>query len=182
MSKHVSGDLLALYAGGDLPVREARTVADHVRECAACRAALAGFEEMRRLLSISFQEPAPRDVCEVRQRVISNLPGPSRANRWVWALAAAALVVIASVFALRRQQPPTASEVPLVAQLAPPLIVAAPRLPLLPAIHHARRKPQAGLRSVALITRADEPPLIRITTADRNVVILWESNTKGEKE
>jgi hypothetical protein len=96
--------------------------------------------------------------------------------------AAAALVLIASVFALRRQQAPRPSEVQLVAQLPPPLVMVAPRLSLAAAVHHARRRPQAGLRSVALITRADQPPLIRMITADPKVVILWESNTKGEKE
>jgi anti-sigma factor RsiW len=185
MSKHVSEDRLALYLSGDLPVREANGVADHLRNCADCQASLTAFEEMRNLLGCSQAEPELCDLYEVRQRVTSQLVSQATAKRWVWGVAGgmigvAALLVL--LFAVR--EPPRRTDgVQLVAQLPLRVTLPAPRLIEIATLHrHVTRTRPAGLRSVALITRANEPALIRMKTADPNVVILWESNKEGENE
>lgn len=179
MSEHISDGRLALYAGGDLPSCDVTTVARHLRDCARCRAALTAFEETRNLLIALHGEPETRHVYEVHQRVTSRLHAVSGRKRWAWALAAAAVVALA-IFGLR-ERPKTTDSMNVVAQLPSPP-APAPVIRSVPAVYRIEHRRKAGLRSVALITRADQPTLIRIRTADPNVVILWESNTKGETE
>ena len=180
MSGHVSENRLALYASGDLPVSEAARVAGHLRDCMQCRGALGAFEEARSFLIASAGDPDPRDLHEIRQRVASRLRIARPEKGWAFGFAGIAAAIILLVFGIGHQRK-TTNEVNVVAQLPPPP-VPAPVIRIVPATHRAVRKPRAGLRSVALITRTDKPPLIRMTTADPSVVILWESNGEGEKE
>lgn len=184
MSKHVSQDRLALYAGGDLSIREANAVADHLSGCAECRTALAEFEEMRNLVTSSCREPELLDLYEVRERVNSRLAAAEGRKHWMWGLAGAAAMasVLVSLFIIR-QQPQKSDPVQLAAQPPSPLMLPPPRLTELPIMHRgAMPHLKPGVRSVALITRAEEPPLIRMTTTDPNVVILWQSNKEEENE
>ncbi len=178
MSAHVTENQLALYAGGDLDPVEAGAVAAHLGECEACRASLAAFEQLETLLKMSFAEPEADELSAVRRKIREKLSRKHqrRGWKWAWAAAAAAVAVVTSLVSFESRAPK--AEVPVVAQVPPPPV---PAMRFVETPHLERtgerreRRSQAGLHTVALITRADAPPLIRMTTADPNVVILWQS-------
>ena len=101
-------------------------------------------------------------------------------RHWQWASYAAGVAAVAAlIFTLVEHKPnPVLRPALVLARLTPREI---PRLET-PQVRTAvaRRRParhrSAGIRSVDLIARADQPPLIRMTTLDPNVVILWQSN------
>ena len=187
MSEHIPEHRLALYAGRDVSEKEAAAIDTHMRDCAGCRDALDRFENLRDLLACSYPEPEPSDLREVRKRVTRETERGVGGNFWPWLLAAtaAAALFFVSLLGIRQRHPPISAPVPAVQFTALPVMPAQPVMEI-PALQNiARRalpKREAAIRSVALITRANEPPLIRMTTADRNVVILWESNNEEENE
>ena len=187
MIEHVSDERLALYAGGDTTEREASAISQHLRSCEECRSAMAAFENVRDLLACSYGEPEPSDLCEIRQRIARETERAAGGNRWAWLLAgtAAAALVLISLAGIRQQRPASKTPVPAIQLIAPPIMPAPPLVEIPTLRNIARRtvrKREAAIRSVALITRANEPSLIRMTTADPNVVILWESNNEEENE
>lgn len=179
MTEHIADERLSLYATEDLVPEEQRSVAAHVEACAKCRTTVAEFRETQRFLNDSLADPGAADLLAVREGVSERLRQPrNAARRWAWGLAAAAAMLAFLIAALRFESHPAMPPRPslAVARLAPPK-EALSRPAEVPVSHtrHARHR-DAGIRSVALITRAHQPPVIKMTTADPNVVILWQSN------
>jgi hypothetical protein len=177
-SEHIREERLALCASGDLS-----DIEQHLSGCAVCQQVLAEFEQTRELLANSRCEPAEEDLQEVRTRVMSRLEKQARTEhrlRWSAGVAAAAAIFALCLFHLNPSQPTTVS------------LPSAPRRPMPPATEQiARSAPDAkrktihvhcvetpGLRSVALIARADGTSLIKMTTTDPNVVILLPSEER----
>lgn len=190
MTAHTSEEQLSLYAAGDLDAAAADTVLQHVSACKSCRAQLDEFRDTLRVLASSFTESSAEDLSAFRAGLMKRLQQPSRKSTgWMWGLAAAA-AMLALVLLLPRNERrpavhgPEASVLSAVAPLPQPVVqLAVPRLE--PAVsRHTRRRQQsdAGIRSVAMITHPNQPALIRMTTADPNVVILWQPDTALKDE
>jgi cell division septation protein DedD len=180
MMEHIADEQLSLYAAGDLAAAERQLVAVHVEACSDCRNTVAEFREMHRFVSESLSDPETEDLLQVREGVAEKLQRrQSGLRRWPWGLAAVAAMLAFLIATLRFESHPAMAPepVPTIAHLTPP--EQAPLRPAEPApvhtVRHVRHR-DAGIRSVALITRANEPPVIKMTTADPNVVILWQSN------
>lgn len=182
MMEHIREEQLALYATGDLAPNDATAVASHAQDCEACQATLARFRETQALVTSALLDPAADELFEVRAGIRMRLQ--KRRNWAGWTAAAAAAVVALILFGFENR-PITVPEPALpVAQLAPPEV---PHLEIPQLRTAVLQKPrvrhrEAGIRSVDLIARADQPMLIKMRTADPNVVILWQSNEGVKNE
>ncbi len=179
MMEHIREEQLALYATGDLAPHVEGSVAAHVRSCESCRAIVIGFRDAQSFVASALMDPSANELADVRERVNARLQ-ERRGGHWRWAgWSAAAAAVVALIFIGIENKPAAAPEPVLpVAQLKPPDVpqLEVPQLRTA-VLHRPRvRHRDAGIRSVDLIARADQPPLIKMTTADPNVVILWQSN------
>ena len=182
MSSHPSEEAVALYASGDLEAGELNSIAEHVRDCAGCRECVARFQQVAGVLASDAGEPSAEDLLDVRQRVMRTLESTRRQRisfRWAAAVAAlAALVVL-----LRHREHPAAEihSVPAtVATVRAPAPAPAVKAAAVVVRHRARLR-APGLRSVALVTRRGEEPLIKIATTDPKVVILLQPDTQDNE-
>lgn len=179
--EHIREEQLALFATGDLALNETSATAAHVQACETCQALVAGFRDVQDFVSSALLDPPADELVEVRDRMRMKL----RARRsWTgWAVTAAAAVAL--VLIGTENKPITEPQpVPPVAQLKP---LEVPHLPIpqlsTVVLHRPRvRHQNAGIRSIDLIARADQPMLIKMTTADPNVMILWQSNEGVKNE
>ena len=182
MMEHIHEEQLALYATGDLAPGIEAAVAAHVQGCESCQATVAGFRATQSLLVSALIEPAADELVEVRERVSTRL----RERRWWvgWTVAAAAAIALVTMF-ITFEHKPTVVPKPASIVTYVPVYRIAPKPPPMPApvLHkpHVRHR-DVGMRSVALVARADQPPVFRIATADPNVVILWQSNEGMKNE
>ncbi|HEX3681234.1 MAG TPA: hypothetical protein VHU83_01745 [Bryobacteraceae bacterium] len=179
MTSHPGEDALALYSSGDLEAGDLRSMAEHVRGCAECRACLAQLQRVDGILAAMASEPSAEDLLEVRQRVMCALERTrKRRAGFEWAAAVAALAAL--IVLLPHRERPPAEIPPVPARVAP---VHAPA-PAPKAVAVVRRRPRLlapGLRSVALVTRPGEEPLIKIATSDPNIVILLPPDTQKDE-
>jgi hypothetical protein len=191
MNGHVSEEVLALYVSGDLPHDQNTVIGEHLSSCGQCRTSLSEFNQAHSLLAEAFREPVWDDLTELRQRIAGRVRARrSTQKQWIWWLSGAAAMVL--LFFLGVHRPP---EVAYRAPVNTTAHVTKPRnpAPAPPEPHpsprtraemvRVKRRPVApGIRSVALITRADQPPVIRISTTDPNVIILWQSDEGTERK
>jgi len=104
--------LLTLYAGHDLDERREHLVATHLQTCTACTAAVADYREAREFLR-GLTPPAVSDdvYSEIRNSVWRRIEAESRPSlfqsmavwfrpQFVWTTAAAALLIMVSVFGI----------------------------------------------------------------------------------
>ena len=159
--------LLALYAGGDLPEREARKVEAHLRSCPACRELAEVLTASQAALhSLRDEVLDASRLAEVRRRVMDRVgsarPAWVYAFRW-WQAVPVGLAAAVLVFVLypRPEIPPPPAP-PVVAE-APPPEVPKP-VPVRPM---AAEPPQ-------------EPLLVKMFTDDPDVVIYWLIEPKGD--
>jgi len=191
MNGHISEEMLALYLSGDLPQGQSGEVGEHLSGCGECRASLSEFNQAQSLLKETFREPAWEDLVDLRQSVANRLRTrrPSQ-KQWIWWLSAAAAMILLLFFSTR-QAPKVAhraavntahiTKPPNRVPPAPP--EPSPRPQAQTEMVRVKRRPVApGIRSVALITRADQPTVIRISTTDPNVIILWQSDEGTERK
>ncbi|MGH9378622.1 MAG: zf-HC2 domain-containing protein [Terriglobia bacterium] len=105
----VDKEQLFAYSGRMLDPREETRVKTHLSVCASCRDLLAGFEKLDSVLGEwKPVEPSPWFDARTRARVASDAAARPRIflpgfgwKRWAGVAAAAVLVVVASVVALR---------------------------------------------------------------------------------
>jgi anti-sigma factor RsiW len=185
MMEHICEEQLALYAAGDLAPDETNTVAGHVQHCQICHAVVAGFRETQSFLASSLIDPPADELSVVRERIRLKLR-QRRGAHWRWAsYAAGVAAAIALMFTAIGLKPAvTPQPAPVVARFVPPEAphVEIPQVPRL-VLHSPRaRHRDGGIRSVDLIARADKPMLLKMTTADPEVVILWQSNEGIQNE
>jgi anti-sigma factor RsiW len=88
MARHPDGELVA-YLQGELDPADRDRVAAHVDACGACRAQLAGFESVVRMLKRSWPEPPEvhwgRYRAELRTRLEASSGAPQRwGSGWWW--------------------------------------------------------------------------------------------------
>jgi hypothetical protein len=187
--EHVREEQLALYAWGDLPPQENSAVASHVGSCGQCQKVLAEFHEARSFVISALQNPGANELSEMRTRLTASLQlSQSSERRWAWwgagVAAALALFILPHSFekrpvVMKRAKPVVAPSLLRESINSGPTL----RIPLTPIAASRPRhlRPQkAGIRTITLITQADQEPMIKMTTADPNVVILWQSDDKAE--
>lgn len=184
---HISEEHLALYLTGDVAVADSRAIRAHVEECAACRETVEEFERTRELLRGAWEEIAEEDLQDVRAGVMARVRGQAAASSWrMWcAGAAAACLALFCGLYLGTRQP---EEHGLVQPNESALAIVPPNQPklLLPPVERVARartghhRAAAGMRSVALIAQASGPPVIRLSTADPNVVIFLTPEERSE--
>ena len=190
---HLNKSELALYAGGDLEPEQRIAAERHLSQCLECSRSLEDFESSRTWFCSLATEPDNATLSAVHASVIARVsrqPKFTVANR-TWAAALAALLTI-GVFSLwnvgrrdnRAPQPERTTAVLVPKQPAVPS--PEPRSKLVSvtqALRHARRVPAStsGMRSISVIEATTESPVLKLKTADPNVVILWVVNTTPEQ-
>lgn len=185
---HLSEEQVALYVGGDLLAEEAETVKAHFENCAECRRISADFRDSRAILETAIQEPSGDDLRDVRLQVMQRIERRKRVTQhWRW-LAAAAAVVIAAVLLAHLRLPRntinsrsvTAAELRISYQ---PLIeTSLPNLEF--NTRHLQTKPHQsapGIRKVTLLAERNGPPILKMTTSDPDVVILWQLDERTQR-
>jgi hypothetical protein len=190
MNRHISEEMLALYLSGDLPHDQNTAIGEHLSSCGECRTSLSEFNQAQSLLAEAFREPVWDDLMELRQRIADRVRARRSTQQWIWWLSGAAAMVLFLFLGVHRP-----SEVAYRVPVNTAAHVTKPRnlAPVPPEPHpsprtraemvRVKRRPVApGIRSVALITRADQPPVIRISTTDPNVIILWQSDEGTERK
>lgn len=183
---HISDEQLALYAGGDLTREETGAVEEHLRDCAECQALLADLRDSRAVLLECLREPAADELRSVRHRVVQRLQKQA-GGRWIWVTAAAAIIV-AGLF-LNWKQPRRARHSNTVATAylrvpyRPKVQMSIPNLTAnVEPVRARRHHPAPGLRTVALLAERDGPPILKMTTSDPDVVILWQLNERTQRQ
>jgi len=190
MTEHIREEQLALYAWGDLSLQESSAVTAHLQDCARCQKVLAEFHEARSFVTASVQNPEQNELSEVRRRLTAKLQPRRRAERhWAWwgagIAAALALFVLPRSF---EKRPVVVQKVrPAITMSALPEMLhpgPAIKLPLTPVstLHRRLRPQETGIRTATLISQAGQEPIIKMTTADPNVVILWQLNEITRQE
>ena len=187
---HVSEERLALFAGSDMSRDEAGGVEEHLRNCAECRASLAEFQDYREVLLSSLREPAADELVDVRRRVLLQVREQRRATgNWIWATGMAVAAIIIAFFLFPWQQsrrvvhpdPATTSHL-----RAPYRQIARPTIPNLAgnvgSMRRNRNEPAPGLRTVSLLSERDGPQILKMTTSDPEVVILWQLNGRTQRQ
>jgi len=208
MRPHLKPEILALAAGGDLAEADARTVAEHVAECEACRRELA---EIRRSVAefrgwTADGGPAAEEIQALHEAVMVRLPRTQRGWTPRWAAAAAALVICLSVAMWApwrveqrehlqtpvrgersRQQPLEASAADGVKShgdaSSQGRVNRAQRAgKIAAAVRMSNRSVIPGSQKVSLTHDADGEPVLQIATANPNVLILWYVDEGSKKD
>ena len=185
--RHVSEEQLALYVDGEFwDGRSA--VEEHLRGCANCQGLLAELQESRATLLGSFREPAGEELRDVRLRVVRRLEGRKQAARiWVWGSVMAAVAIVLAVLLFPRQprsvpvtQSPRLATASLQVPYRPVVWLSMPDIPKYEGRISAKHQhnPAPGLRSVTLLAEGDGRRVLRMTTTDPDVVILWQLNER----
>jgi hypothetical protein len=135
-------------------------------------------------LQIRPSDPTADELLAVRKGIIQQLQKRRKsAVGWRWAAASlAAAVTIATVMLLHPEpsrHPGVNSSATATAYLQVPYRpVAEVSIPNLKAeVVHARTMPRpdaAGIRNIALLAEQSGPRILKMTTADPNVVIFWQ--------
>lgn len=183
MMKHISEEQLALHAGGDLLREETEAVEKHLQTCAECRALLGQFQYSAAMLQVGFGKPAADDLQTVRDSVVQRLrKRKEAATHWAWAAGAAAAAIVAAVVLSHGKQPPRTTVTSrqmttayLQIQYRPLVELSMPNLA--GNLEHVRTRQhplRPGLRNVTLLAERDGPPILKMTTSDPEVVILWQ--------
>jgi anti-sigma factor RsiW len=190
---------IARYVGGDLEVREAAALQQHLRECGRCAQLASEMEEDRRWLGSRPPEMRDVDFAAMRSQIRREIERPRSRWRWLPAVVAAAAMVVFFVVANERHVPPR----PRVAQ-APAVVAAAPvtvAAKAAPPVRHRKTKtavaPQAGLsleEAMRMLEElepapatpapavAESPVEVRIATSDPSVTIILVQESKGDSQ
>jgi hypothetical protein len=166
---------VALYAGGDLDVRNATEVKRHLGDCPSCQLFASGLaESLACLKSAHAEEIAPAHYAALRARVMAAVDRDRRGLGWVWIFAATAVAAALLVaFGLRLRVPEL-----------PPVAVRTARPPA--GWEAVERRPASPpQRSIAAwrpprTQRPQEQVLVKIETDDPDIVVFWIAETKGE--
>src|SRR6476660_7251469 len=164
MKHHMNEAQLALYLRGDLSGADHRSMAQHVEGCPGCQSTLQELSQSYELLVGSFDEPTPAELRAVRSAVAARIQTRRRGAAWrVWTLAASA--VVAAIIVLVDWRPQTQVPRPPVTPAVPPLAVRISPPPLAARVMQRRRVAPA-VRTVILLTRAEQPAFLKINTPD----------------
>jgi len=158
--------MIALDVEGDLPVRQAMRLAQHLENCADCRQFA---EEMRASQawwkSIRREAPPASVLAEVRWRKPGRMiPWPFL--RWV-PLAVTAGLFLAMLAGMMSRRP----------ELVPPKLQIAAAVPMPPTLPVVRVNPPVRKRPPK---PKPEPLLVKLVTDDPEVVIYWLVDHKGD--
>ena len=187
---HVSEERLALYAGSDMARDEAGAVEEHLRSCTGCRASLAEFQNDRAVLLSGLGEPKAHELVDVRRRVLLQLEEQRRGTgNWMWATAVAVAAILVALLLFPWQQSRRVIQPDLAATYhlqAPYRQITRPSIPnLAPNVgskRDNRNEPAPGLRTVSLLSERDGPQILKMTTSDPEVVILWQLNGRTQRQ
>ena len=176
---------IALHAGGDLPAAEAAEVERHLGDCPGCQLFASGLKESLQFLQgIHQEEIAPAHFAAVRARVMAQLEGslqPWWRKLWLYGLAAAAAAALFLMLALRPAVPLHPKRMAVQAPLPAPQVEVTPRAPVVPRVtraHHVRR-PRVR-RPATAPPAPSQPIVVKLLTADPDVVIYWITDNSGE--
>jgi hypothetical protein len=154
---------IALHAGGDLEEADAQAVLQHLRDCAACQVFWSGLRDTLAGLRESRLEDVPAaHFAAVRAGVIAEIERGRRVWRrlaWVSGVGIAAMLLVGLALKPSPLPPPP----PRIAAAIPP---APPPPPLAP-------RSQPVVVPVRPRPRSQPPILVKLQTADPNIVIYW---------
>jgi hypothetical protein len=106
--------------------------------------------------------------------------------RWAWwgtgVAAALAILIMPRYFEHRPVATERAKPLVLTESIKPGPPLQIPLTPIASSRPRHLRSQEAGIRTVTLISQADREPIIKMTTADPNVVILWQLNERTGQE
>ena len=173
---------IALYVEGDLSRRKARRVEAHLAACDACRGLAEDLAASQAAFRSLGTEPLGAAVFdELRRGVLGRIGGETARpkRRWLWAGAlasAATAAVLVGVLATRPEAPPAPPRPEVARVIEPALPVAPPPRPARPVIRR-RAAPKPVVRPVKT-----EPLVVKLETADPNVIIYWIVDSTGDSE
>jgi len=189
MSCRYSENDLALYVEGDLSPAKAEEVNVHLTSCKACRQLVDELRESQSLFkSIRQETVSPAELLHLRARVMEKVavraPRPFW-GRWVYALAGAAFVaaivaVVLGRYGHREQKFVKVAETSPVMSAAPAVIHVTEvenKAPVKLSTRHRRRQEvvQPKVSGETL-----KPMMVKLQTADPNIVIYWLFDQKGD--
>ncbi len=179
--KHICEEQLALYAWGDSVPQDHHAIAVHLQSCADCRKRLSEFHEARSFTMSALLNPEAGELSKVRTRLAAKLqPQQVRVKPWAWwGAGVAALALLILPRSVQKTEPITAPSV-LTESIPPGPTIQIPLTPVAASRSRRLRSQKAGIRAVTLISQADREPVIKMTTADPDVVILWQSSEETE--
>jgi len=155
---------IALHVAGDLPPRKADKVRRHLAECAGCRAFAEGLRENRSTLqNVAFKALSEAEARAMRVRVRQALFRPTCRRGWKAGLAAAGLAALAFGTYLGWQ----GGRIP-----AHPARGQATHNTAMPVTEANRVNPKAPAA----------PLVIKLVTDNPDVVILWLTEERTQKE
>lgn len=135
------------------------TLAEHFSVCPACRALARELRANHDVFAVLRSEEMPR----VHSRVMAKIREREKVHRiarWGWALAAAAVGIVALLDSVPRHE---------IEKIEPPSVkIRPPALDRLPSKHLTRRR--------------TETLKVKMLTSDPNVVIYWMVDSEGEME
>ncbi|HTS64229.1 MAG TPA: zf-HC2 domain-containing protein [Candidatus Acidoferrales bacterium] len=151
---------IALHAGGDLDAGEAAAVERHLSDCPGCQVFWSGLKEtLGKLREMHEEGLGPADYAAVRARVMAEVERGRRVWRrlaWVSGVGIAAMVLLGVAVRAKLQSP-----------LPPPpsrMALRIPEAPLVREQHATSARPKAAGRA---------PLVVKLQTADPNIVIYW---------
>lgn len=163
---------IALYAGGDLPGRQAADLEHHFGGCAECRALLDDFVASRTAFAAAAEDVDEFAASAVRHRVMAKLRAPaSRGFLPVFAAAFSAAVIIIAFLITPRDvaRLRIVPAAPVVAQVPLPNRPAVQPVGVGTVAHVRRRSKPETVQS----REPEEPVLVKLETEDPNIVIYW---------
>ncbi len=208
--KHPSSELLALYAGRDLPDVEAQLIDEHIAICDLCRAEVSEIASSMAVLRALAVEPGASEVQALGEAVVRLSSRPQIRLYRIAGAAAILVAVSAGILWLVHGGAPTRD---VITQVPPATL----RLPTPPAVAPAMRRAdgQAShptlkkstvpvqlaaiwpaeqarvreaplrLKEVSRETETGEPVELRLATSNPKVIVLWQmsdSNVGTEEE
>ena len=183
---HIDERTLALLDSGELDAQMAADAESHLSECSPCKALSANFATSGQWLRSLRTEPDANELAALTTGTLSRMAvHHSQWKFWLAASGIAAAVVLGLLLIASRRLTPVAQP-PVMAQISRPHATqaahASPNIAKAePVVRSVRAKVRARtdrprLESVSLISQKDGPPILKMTTNDPNVVILWVMN------
>ncbi len=185
--RHIPESQLALFVGHDLPTVEQESVARHLAVCEACRNSVAEFEAAASWIRSVAPEPSEASLRRVQNR-IRQRTAEKQSVKLIWSSAGVVVAMIALILVGRlpmvvhTEQPKPVSNVKVNPEVKP-----LPQLTKPITRAHWKRKKNGfirpGITQMSVIAQNNGSPVIRMKTADPNVVILWivSGGSEGEK-
>ncbi len=153
-------------------------LAEHLTVCSSCRDFAHEVDSNRAALQALAVDPAALQA--MRRGVLQRIESKQRRIAWwIWPAAAAACAAVVCTILLLPHLRNPAPPVPVEFAKNPPRIEWTPKAPQAVAMHPIHRK-FGPVVAKAAPAQKPEPFVVKMLTADPNVIIIWLVDKKGD--